>query len=559
VPGGELPPVSRATATVAIVTLAPVPPSLLRAWDVPTLEPGASLNIEARAGETTIIVGANGAGKSELGRWLDRDGYEVTRRVSAHRQLWFSSPGPGITAERYDQLTNAASHWRTQTDARFIDHVGAERTGIVLFDLLSQVIVDNDTRVSLFQEGATNPAVLERLGPRPLDRLNNVLAAGGLLVRVKVNAGQGFDAVREDTRAVYPISQMSDGEKSAVLLAAEILASKKNSVQIVDEPERHLHRAISTQVIQAVVASRPDCHFVLLTHELDLAAELTQQSAHTFILSASQWAGGVATGWELNRLDSGNSLPVEARTAILGGRRKLVFIEGKSGSVDPALYRVLYPNRQFVSSNGSTEVLRSVTGLHDAQDHHWIEALGIVDGDHRSAEEIEKLRSRFVTPLPVAEVENLYYVDEVMDAVAHAYLPPLEKDAVEGLAQARAEGFKVLAKEAARLTEELALTALRRRMSEKLPTEIDSSQPTYTATVDSPYADIWADVQSHIVANNLSELVRLLPVRNTPFRDTVARRLGFQNALSYQAYARTQIQKQPELAEKLRKLINLSE
>lgn len=122
--------------TVAAVTLIFASAAPLHVWNVPTVGSDLPLRIEARPGEVVVIVGANGAGKSELGTWLDRHGGALTHRVSAHRQLWFASPGSGLTAQRYDQLANVTGIWRMQADARYLDHVGADGTNIVLFDLL---------------------------------------------------------------------------------------------------------------------------------------------------------------------------------------------------------------------------------------------------------------------------------------------------------------------------------------------------------------------------------------------------------------------------------------
>ena len=43
---------------------------------------------------------------------------------------------------------------------------------------------------------------------------------------------------------------------------------------------------------------------------------------------------------------------------------------------------------------------------------------GIVDGDHRSADEIDYLHGRGVVVLPVAELENLFLLPEISRAIA---------------------------------------------------------------------------------------------------------------------------------------------
>jgi len=139
-------------------------------------------------------------------------------------------------------------------------------------------------------------------------------------VRIQLGQRQDFVTERDDFGISNPITLRSDGEKRAVLLAAEVIAAPASAVQIIDEPERHLHRATSTQVIRAVVASRPDCHFILLTHDLDLAGEQVRRPGRVLVPTSARWSGQEANGWDPPPLPPGGTLPHEARTAIPGGR-----------------------------------------------------------------------------------------------------------------------------------------------------------------------------------------------------------------------------------------------
>ena len=92
-----------------------------------------------------------------------------------------------------------------------------------------------------------------------------------------MTARASFDAVRLDG-ARYPINQMSDGEKSALILASEILTAQPGTIYLLDEPERHMHRSISASLITSATGERPDCFFVLLTHDLDRIPEITHET-----------------------------------------------------------------------------------------------------------------------------------------------------------------------------------------------------------------------------------------------------------------------------------------
>ena len=63
---------------------------------------------------------------------------------------------------------------------------------------------------------------------------------------------------------------MSDGERSAALIAATVLTVKPETVLLIDEPELHLHRAIIEPFLLALFKQRTDCAFVVSTHEIAL-------------------------------------------------------------------------------------------------------------------------------------------------------------------------------------------------------------------------------------------------------------------------------------------------
>jgi hypothetical protein len=205
-----------------------------------------------------------------------------------------------------------------------------------------------------------------------LQQLNETLKQAGLAIELELTASSTFDAINSDNQR-YPISQMSDGEKSAVLLAAEVLAADESAVLIVDEPERHLHRAISAPLLQSVMESRPDCHFLVLTHDLELTPLLNAERTKLLILSGCSWSDQVASGWDLTEVDLSEDLPESARKAILGGRRRVLFLEGDRQSLDMQLYSALFPDWSLIPSGSCDQVIRSVTGMVANSTLHWVD------------------------------------------------------------------------------------------------------------------------------------------------------------------------------------------
>lgn len=111
-------------------------------------------------------------------------------------------------------------------------------------------------------------------------------------------------------------------------------------------------------------------------------------------------------------------MPESARTAILGGRRDLLFIEGEKSSLDERLYELVFPGWTLLPVGNCEQVIRAVAGLRVSSPHHWLTVSGIVDGDGRTEDEKKSLYQHGVLSLPVNEVENLLYSPVVIRAVA---------------------------------------------------------------------------------------------------------------------------------------------
>ena len=287
---------------------------VLHHWDIPGVNGDAPRRILARAGHSATIVGANGAGKSALGVWLNQNNGNSARirRLIAHRRLWFQTAGPAITSAQRESTGNNIINWDRQPDSRYLDHGDQHRASGALFDVLARVNYENAQMVEMYRNGASPQEVEARFGPGMLERLNAIFRAAGLVIELKLTAEQTFNTVNSASKTEYPIFHMSDGEKSALLLAAEVLTAPEGSVYIIDEPERHLHRSISAGLVEAIIADRQDSHFVILTHDLELAAALGRGSGQVYSLTRCIWSGQ-AVGWELFPVETSAEIPESAR------------------------------------------------------------------------------------------------------------------------------------------------------------------------------------------------------------------------------------------------------
>jgi ABC-type lipoprotein export system ATPase subunit len=529
-------------------------------WTVPQMGADGPLMIPAHAGRITAVVGANGSGKSALGYWLQQNAANAqVIRLIAHRRLWFEDAGPNITSADRVSTQQNMTHWSNRPDSRWLDHATQRRAGIVLFDLLAKVNERNSRLADLHDRGVSHEEIEQQVEPSLLVRVNKILREAHLDVELVLTEQATFDTVSTERDARYPISQMSDGEKSALLLASEVIAGPENSVQILDEPERHLHRAISAGLIEAIAAERPDCHFVVLTHDLDLAASLPHNSTQLAVLSGCKWSGDQPVGWDLHLVDDNAHLPESARRAILGGRKKILFLEGEPHSLDLLLYALLFPGWTLMPTGGCEQVIRAVGGLVASDSHHWIEPRGIVDGDGRSEDEKTSLYNKGILALPVHEVESLYYSQVVLRALADQQGEVLDKEPTVMYNAAVDRALDAIKTNGTpeRLAACVAEATMRRNVVEGLPdrNELVRGVDPIHVSFPSPYPEQFDRLTALLTAKNLEGVVHLFPVRETPMRDAVAKALGFRNHGDYEVAARTRIRKDESLACDLRGLI----
>jgi hypothetical protein len=209
----------------------------------------------------------------------------------------------------------------------------------------------------------------------------------------------------------YDAKHMSDGERVVIYLIGQALCAPQEGVIIIDEPEIHLHRAIQAPLWDKIEAIRADCAFVYITHDLEFAA--SRLDGRKIWISSFD---GKAWTWADIATDS--ALPDALSMQILGSRRPILFVEGDDVSADAAVYSLLYPLEHVVPRQSCARVIQATKAMASLPAFHHLTVRGLVDRDHRCDEDINALRSAGVLVADVAEVENLFCVDEAIAAVA---------------------------------------------------------------------------------------------------------------------------------------------
>lgn len=385
-----------------------------------------------RADRTTavnsvVIIGANGSGKSKLGAWIEQQDLDKVHRIAAQRSLNFSERVPlksYTEAEetffyggtQYKDDKSQRWNWGKGYTTKLLDDFDA-----VLAALLAQVNLENQRYVDSCKDAERCRIAKPDVPLTVYDKLQNVWG----LVFPHRKIGQedaAFYAYIDDPAQRYSATQMSDGERSVLYLAAQVLCVPESKIIIMDEPEVHLHPSLMGHLWDALEKARPDCLFIYITHDVDFAT--SHRSSDTIWIKSYD-----GEKWDFQDLPQ-SELPAELLIELLGNRKNVLFVEGTKDSLDKRVYSALFPDFFIVPSGGCEQVVANVRAYSRTTALHSCKAWGIVDRDFKSDEVLCSYEKDGVYALGVAEVENLFIVEDVVKLIARRF-GVIEADAFE--------------------------------------------------------------------------------------------------------------------------------
>ena len=530
-------------------------------WNIPRIS-GEQLSIPLNFGEQIFVVGANGSGKSALLQNLasSQANKPRIRWITAHRQLWLSSGNITLTPHNRREVDKNFRTYDAQPDARWKDHYSGQRHAAVLFDLVAN---ENDRARSIAHHiDHRSPDEALRVSSEsaaPFAQVNELLALGTLTVSIENSKGEEILAQHGNGRRKFSIEKMSDGERSAVIMAAEVLTAKPSTVFLIDEPERHLHRAIIMPFLSALFKQREDCAFVVSTHEITLPID--SEDARVLMVRSCTWNDTAARAWDVEVLEPNTELPEELKLAILGARERILFVEGTSNSLDLPLYNALFPGLSVVPKGSCIDVERAVSGLRGSCDLHHVEAFGLIDRDALSEEEIRELANKSVFALGVCSVEALYYCSDAIAAVAHRQAESLGFKADEMIELAKTKALAVLKQNG--LAERMAAKRSQRQLQDRILSKLPSlkelvnanTEPDLVVHVASPYREELTRFKKHVTDEQLDDLVARYPLRESRVFNKITKALQCRRS-NYPKMVLARVRNDKNLASNLKQRIN---
>ena len=539
----------------------------LLCWEIPTTSE-SPLHVSLELGNPFFIIGANGSGKSALVHHFvlnHRDLEPKPLWLSAHRQTWFDSASINLTPRARDSLETQTEQQDAQADARWKDNEASRKQIAALYDLveadneLNRGIVAQFREVQDFQkeiEGVQKAYEHVKQSPSLYSQISQLLLQGGFTVEIptpkNLGGGKELQGKRTESQDTYSIAKMSDGERSALVLAIRVLTAESGRVLLIDEPERHLHRSIIVPFVTALVQARGDCFFIISTHEVALLDGIAE--SQILILQSCQWNGDIAKSWDIFRFEPSSDYEQDTdvlealRRDILGSRKKTLFVEGTgTTSLDKPLYESLFPNVSIVCKENCELVIKVVSGLQNALANHDLEAFGVVDNDGRTDQQIVQLEQKNVFTLPVYSVESLYYCRDSIVAVAgvqaekHGWPEDKKMEKIQSAIESVLNTLK---------EKDVDNRMAARRCEKTVRTQLQTNLPDWKeiwnnpcscigSSVSNPFKDELKKFQKLLADRDFDSLVARYPIRKTGAFDKISNTLDLTNSQSYQSVLTT--------------------
>ncbi|HHL3617586.1 TPA: sulfatase-like hydrolase/transferase [Neisseria meningitidis] len=341
-------------------------------------------------GSTTIIVGANGTGKTRLAVYIEEQLKEKAHRISAHRALKLNPNVNKIPEKSAKTYLSYGQNWdgidvsnrkNYRWDNNSYTHLLND------FDWLLQYLFAQQNNIAVANNQKLNRNEKVTNSKTKLDILQEAWET--LLPHRKLHiTADDIQVSAVDNEELYSASNMSDGERALFYILGQVLSVDDGSVLIFDEPELHIHKSIISNLWDKIEELRPDCSFLIITHDIEFAAT---RVAKKYVIRNYY----PTPAWDISEVPESN-FDEETITMILGSRKPILFVEGNNNSLDIATYRYCYPDWTIIPKGACKDVIQSVSSLKKLSNEMPLLNLkcsGIVDLDSRDEREIEQLNN----------------------------------------------------------------------------------------------------------------------------------------------------------------------
>ena len=360
----------------------------------------------SKVASTTVIIGANGAGKSSLINELRKNSIDEMYVLPAQKLLYFVSNihnRNNIEQENYIldlKKTNIKYDTINLYPSNIEEDFSNTFTNLITLLVKDVMVVatykfrgQNDSSLSLWQK-------LEKIWNKIKPEISFEIDPIKIIVNVEKNGSK------------YSINGLSDGERCILFYIGSVLLAPENSYIVVDEPETFLNAAVYNELWDLLISERPDCQFIFASHNMDFVQSRTNA---TYI-----WCKNFESPYDLDYqvLEESQEIPLPLLTEVSGAKKPILFCEGTKNSLDYQIYSKLFSEFCFVKPvQGHKQVIQYTKAYNNLQYLHGNRAYGIIDYDWMEEARIEKYKKKNIFVLPFNEIEMLLIDEEIVDSV----------------------------------------------------------------------------------------------------------------------------------------------
>lgn len=347
------------------------------------------------------IIGPNGVGKTRLGVSISQN--NGGERIAALRNVEIPHIPLQRFAEASQQVRNAlnevmSQHWRQSYE---------------LQNLLSEILAeDREKAVEFRSQALAHKEPTEDLINTRLHKIVGCWNRHFPNREIKIDYEPKVERTVGSEKFNYPIAQMSEGERTALYLAARVVSCTRPLI-VVDEPESFFHPLLARGLWDDLEDLAPNTRFVYITHDIPFA--LSRRRAQ-FAIARSETAAEL--------LPPASALPPDLVAQVFGAASfsvtasRLVFCEGKPNSYDLEILSAWHncPRTAVVATGGCSAVRQCVSVFRSGVVTGGLEAVGYIDRDGQPDSVLDS--NPYVKAHPVFEIEGFICLEAIFKAIA---------------------------------------------------------------------------------------------------------------------------------------------
>lgn len=367
-----------------------------------------------------VLVGGNGVGKSSFASYLKNSLSDNIVVIPAQKFLFFDLNISGLHLTKKSDVNSIQKENLIEKGKiidkndkyavkRHIDNLSSMFSKFITLIANEQIIEQNNILNTI----STESKIVEMQNQTILSKLNSLWENLVPDIKFKLNTTNRI-LIPVKNGEEYDLNSMSDGEKAILYYISYVLLAEDNSFIVVDEPETFLNASNFNRLWDTLEDYRDDCKFIYISHTVDFI--VSRDNADLLWCKNFDYP----THWEIERIDAESELaeefPRELLSELLGARKPILFCEGTKSSLDYSIYSSLFKGNVIVYPVGGHNEVIEYTKSYNRHSSklNGSKAVGIIDADLMSYEQIEKYKNNSIYTLEFNEIEMLLFSEEVM-------------------------------------------------------------------------------------------------------------------------------------------------